>query len=101
LRRPPSLREHERDGVRGVGVFEGLLQPTHLVLILAIALLFFGPGRLAELGGGLGRGIREFKRGLTEDATEDAPPRPEAADPKPHPRTGGGTDPHGGSGPAG
>lgn len=77
-------------------MFEGLLQPTHLIIILAISLLVFGPGRLAELGGGLGHGIREFKRGLTEDA----PPRPEATDPDPHPGDRGGTDPRGGSGPA-
>ena len=40
---------------------EGLLSPTHLVIILVIVLILFGPGKLPELGKGLGKGIREFK----------------------------------------
>jgi sec-independent protein translocase protein TatA len=40
---------------------EGLLQPTHLFFILLIVLIIFGPGKLPELGRGLGKGIREFK----------------------------------------
>lgn len=43
---------------------EGLLQPTHLLLILAIALFIFGPKKLPELGKGLGQGIRGFKDAL-------------------------------------
>jgi sec-independent protein translocase protein TatA len=35
-----------------------------LVLILAIALLFFGPGKLADFGKGLGEGIRNFKKSV-------------------------------------
>ena len=53
-------------------MFEGLLQPMHLVLILAIALVVFGPKRLPELGRGLGQSIRGFKEALNEhhDAIE-------------------------------
>jgi sec-independent protein translocase protein TatA len=40
---------------------EGLLSPTHLIFILLIVLIIFGPGKLPELGKGLGKGIREFK----------------------------------------
>jgi sec-independent protein translocase protein TatA len=40
---------------------EGLLSPTHLIIILVIVLILFGPGKLPELGKGLGKGIREFK----------------------------------------
>jgi len=40
---------------------EGLLQPTHLFFILLIVLIIFGPGKLPELGKGLGKGIREFR----------------------------------------
>jgi sec-independent protein translocase protein TatA len=40
---------------------EGLLSPTHLIFILLIVLILFGPGKLPELGKGLGKGIREFK----------------------------------------
>ena len=52
-------------------MFEGLFQPTHLILVLAIALLVFGPRKLPELGQGLGKGIRGFKdalRGIREDS---------------------------------
>ena len=45
-------------------MLEGLFQPTHLILILAIALLVFGPKKLPELGQGLGKGIRGFKDAL-------------------------------------
>ena len=43
---------------------EGLLQPTHLILILGLALLMFGPKKLPELGQGLGKGIRGFRDAL-------------------------------------
>ncbi len=43
---------------------EGLLQPTHLLFILLIVLIIFGPGKLPDLGRGLGRGISEFKQAL-------------------------------------
>jgi sec-independent protein translocase protein TatA len=43
---------------------EGLLQPIHLFFILLIVLILFGPGKLPELGKGLGKGIREFKDAL-------------------------------------
>ncbi len=51
-------------------MLEGLLQPTHLLIILAIALFVFGPKKLPELGQGLGKGIRSFKDSL-KAATED------------------------------
>jgi sec-independent protein translocase protein TatA len=43
---------------------EGLLQPAHLLLILAVALLVFGPSKLPQLGKGLGEAIRGFREGL-------------------------------------
>jgi sec-independent protein translocase protein TatA len=42
-------------------MIEDLLQPRHLMVILAVALLLFGPKKLPELGKGLGEGIRSFK----------------------------------------
>ncbi len=48
-------------------MFEGLLQPMHMLVILAIALIFFGPGKLPELGAGLGKGIREFKKAMSSE----------------------------------
>jgi len=47
-------------------MFEGLLQPTHLLVIFGIALLVFGPKRLPELGKGIGEGIRGFKSAMKE-----------------------------------
>ncbi len=47
-------------------MFEGLLQPTHLLVILAIALIIFGPKRLPELGKSLGSSIRGFKDAMNE-----------------------------------
>jgi sec-independent protein translocase protein TatA len=47
-------------------MFEGLMQPMHLLVIFVIAMLIFGPKKLADLGKGLGSGIREFK-----DAVKD------------------------------
>ncbi len=45
---------------------EGLFQPMHLILILVIVLIIFGPGKLPELGAGLGKSIREFKKAMKE-----------------------------------
>jgi sec-independent protein translocase protein TatA len=45
-------------------MFEGIFQPTHLLVILAIALLVFGPKKLPELGKGIGEGIRGFKSAI-------------------------------------
>jgi sec-independent protein translocase protein TatA len=53
---------------------EGLLQPTHLLLILLIVLILFGPGKLPDLGRGLGKGIREFKDAMKGGMTTDAAP---------------------------
>jgi TatA/E family protein of Tat protein translocase len=47
-------------------MFEGLFQPIHMMVILVIALLFFGPGKLGDLGSSLGKGIREFKKAVNE-----------------------------------
>jgi sec-independent protein translocase protein TatA len=49
-------------------MLEGLFQPTHLIIIFAIALLVFGPKKLPELGKGLGEGIRALKEGMKDNA---------------------------------
>ena len=51
-------------------MFEGLFQPMHLLVIVGIALLVFGPKKLPELGKGLGEGIRGFKSAMNPDAAE-------------------------------
>jgi sec-independent protein translocase protein TatA len=45
---------------------EGLFQPLHILLIVAIALLLFGPSKLADLGKGLGEGIKNFKSAMKD-----------------------------------
>jgi sec-independent protein translocase protein TatA len=45
-------------------MFEGLLQPTHLIVILVAGLFMLGPKKLPELGKGLAEGIRGFKEAL-------------------------------------
>jgi sec-independent protein translocase protein TatA len=50
-------------------MIEDLLQPRHLLVILVVAVLMFGPKKLPELGKGLAEGIRSFK-----DAFREPPP---------------------------
>jgi sec-independent protein translocase protein TatA len=50
-------------------MFEGLFQPMHLLIILLVGVLLFGPKKIPELGKGLGEGIRGFKDAL-KSATE-------------------------------
>jgi sec-independent protein translocase protein TatA len=45
-------------------MLDNLFTPTHLLLVLGIALLVFGPRKLPELGKGLGEGLRGFKQGI-------------------------------------
>jgi sec-independent protein translocase protein TatA len=45
-------------------MFEGLFQPMHLLVILAVGVLVFGPKKIPELGKGLGEGIRGFKEAI-------------------------------------
>lgn len=47
------------------------LGPMEIIIVLAIALIVFGPKRLPELGRGLGRGMRDFKAGLTGTDEDD------------------------------
>jgi sec-independent protein translocase protein TatA len=49
-----------------------LFQPTHLLVILFIALLVFGPKKLPELGKGLGEGIRGFREAMNAKKDEGA-----------------------------
>lgn len=65
---------------------EGLLSPTHLIILFAILVLLFGAKKLPELGKGIGSGIREFRGGIAgindEPTAEQLPAAGETA---PHP----------------
>ena len=50
----------------------GLLTPGHLIIVLVIALIVFGPKRLPELGRSLGPAIRDFKHAIDSDDDEPA-----------------------------
>jgi sec-independent protein translocase protein TatA len=51
----------------------GALQPGHLIVILVIVLLIFGPGKLPELGKAMGDGLRELKKATgNEEQPKDA-----------------------------
>lgn len=47
-----------------------ILQPTHLIFVLVVALLVLGPKRLPEAGRSLGRGLRDFKDALSGDSDD-------------------------------
>jgi sec-independent protein translocase protein TatA len=65
-----------------------ILQPTHLLFVLVVALLVLGPKRLPEAGRALGKGIRDFRSAISGEEdhssaipTEAAAPPPEAVVP--------------------
>lgn len=60
--------------------------PWELILILVIALIIFGPGKLPEVGKALGRGLREFKS-AAKDIADSANAEP-VEEPKKEPNKG-------------
>jgi sec-independent protein translocase protein TatA len=59
------------------------LSMPELVLILVIALVVFGPGKLPEVGKALGRSLQEFKKATSSEAKEEAVRTEKAAETKP------------------
>jgi sec-independent protein translocase protein TatA len=63
----------------------GNLGAGEILLILAIALLIFGPSKLSDMGKGLGEGLKNFKKGLSQDDKDEEPqpkePPPKSAEP--------------------
>jgi sec-independent protein translocase protein TatA len=55
-------------------MIQNLLSPTHLLLILAVALIVLGPKRLPEAGRGLGSAIRGFKESLSAPERREEQP---------------------------
>ncbi len=52
-------------------MIDNLFRPFHLILILIIALLVFGPGKLPAIGKGLGESIQNFKKAMSEGKNEE------------------------------
>jgi sec-independent protein translocase protein TatA len=53
-------------------VLTSILQPSHLIIVLVIALLVLGPKRLPDAGRALGQGLKEFRSSVSsghDDAT--------------------------------
>jgi sec-independent protein translocase protein TatA len=57
-----------------------IFQPTHLLIILVVALVFLGPKRLPEAGKALGQGLKEFRSSITSAHDHD-PALPTEAEP--------------------
>ena len=55
-------------------MIENILSPTHMLLILAVALIVLGPKRLPDAGKGLGSAIRGFKDSLSTSETREEQP---------------------------
>jgi sec-independent protein translocase protein TatA len=60
---------------------------TELMVILVIALVIFGPSKLPQIGSGLGKAIRDFKKGVTGGEDEEAGKDPKKDDSKDLPRS--------------
>lgn len=46
--------------------------PWQILIVLVIVLVLFGGGRIKEIMGGLGSGVKEFKKGLSDDDEKPA-----------------------------
>ena len=73
-------------------MIENLLSPTHLLLVLAIALIVLGPKRLPEAGRGLGSAIRGFKDSLSTSERDEEPTIQTSSEPHHTPGGSRGTD---------
>ena len=51
------------------------LGAPELVIILVVVLILFGVGRLPEVGGAIGKGLREFRKGQTGSDEESSKPK--------------------------
>jgi sec-independent protein translocase protein TatA len=63
-------------------MFDGIFQPMHLLLILVIALIIFGPGRLGDIGAELGKSIKNFKKAMQDIDKPATAPDPQKLDEK-------------------
>ncbi len=68
-------------------IIAGFVGPWQIVLIVAVALLMFGGKKIPELMGGIGKGMKEFKKAIKEEdtITSDAPKEAPSAENKKEP----------------
>lgn len=59
-----------------------IFAPSHLLILLLIILIIFGPSKLGDVGGALGKAIKDFKRAMNEPDTQ-AQQAQKSAEPKP------------------
>lgn len=50
-----------------------LFAPSHLLIVLVIVLVIFGPSKIGDVGGALGKAIRDFKRAMNEPDNDNKP----------------------------
>ena len=81
MRKVQKSEQKEPGFVKERTMFEGLFQPTHLLVVIGIALLAFGPKKLPELGRGIGEGIRGFRSAIKAEGDNSATVTPPATDP--------------------
>jgi sec-independent protein translocase protein TatA len=62
----------------------GLSLP-HLIILALVVLVLFGRGRISEMMGDFGKGIKSFKQGMTEEETQAAPPPAQISSPPAEP----------------
>jgi sec-independent protein translocase protein TatA len=60
-----------------------LMQPSHLIFVLVIALIVLGPKRLPEVGRSLGRGMRDFRDALSGNDQDRQAPAVSGPEPEP------------------
>jgi TatA/E family protein of Tat protein translocase len=63
----------------------GVLQPWHLIVIVVIVLVIFGPGKLPMLGKAVGDSVRDFKKAVSSEPAETASTDASAAATRPCP----------------
>jgi len=51
----------------------GFMSLWHWIVVIGVVLLLFGRGKISELMGDVGAGIKAFKKGMSEDDKSDAP----------------------------
>jgi sec-independent protein translocase protein TatA len=47
--------------------------PLELIILLVIVVLLFGPGRIGKIAGEIGKGIKSFRDGLSNDKDDEQP----------------------------